>query len=60
VTYSVNVSAYLTADAKRFGRSAKSSRSSLGRTRAFLKEALKAQKLEGYWTAYDADGRPKV
>ncbi|MES1186075.1 MAG: hypothetical protein ABUL60_19845 [Myxococcales bacterium] len=26
----------------------------------FLKEALKTQKLEGYWTAYDADGKPKA
>jgi hypothetical protein len=33
---------------------------SRGTKTRFLKEALKAQKLEGYWTTYDADGRPKA
>ena len=48
------------ADAKRFGL-IKSEFSFEGWTETrFLKEALRAQKLESYWVAHGADGKPKV
>jgi sulfonate transport system substrate-binding protein len=47
-------------DAKRFGLIKKEFAFESWAETRFLKEALKTQKLEGYWTAYDADGKPKA
>ena len=47
-------------DAKRFGLIRKEFAFESWTETRFLKEALKAQKLESYWTPYDADGKPKA
>lgn len=47
-------------DAKRFGLIKKEFAFESWAEPRFLKEALKTQNLEGYWTAYDADGKPKA
>jgi sulfonate transport system substrate-binding protein len=47
-------------DAKRFGLIKKEFAFESWAETRFLKEALRTQELEGYWTAYDADGKPKA
>lgn len=47
-------------DAKRFGLIRNEFSFDAWTETRFLKEALKTQKLEGYWTPHDADGKPKA
>lgn len=47
-------------DAKRFGLIRKEFAFEAWAETRFLKEALRTQKLESYWTAYDADGKPRA
>jgi sulfonate transport system substrate-binding protein len=48
------------ADAKRFGLIRNEFSFDSWAEPRFLKEALRAQKLESYWTAHGADGKPKA
>lgn len=48
------------ADAKRFGLIRKEFSFDSWAEPRFVKEALRAQKLEGYWTPHGADGKPKA